>query len=174
MVGSSGAGQYAGPMGARADRRHRWGLGLAGGLTLPAIAALISGTVQVTRCVAVPDGVAQLGIHLALLRSAADCPTTGLALGGEPQQVLGVALVLTVPMVLLHLLAVAGGWGALRAVRESLARLARLTPWRMVPQDVTAPTGLPRLPVRARLTRHYAGTHVHVPLRRGPPVVLPV
>lgn len=174
MVGIAGAGQYAGPVGARPDRRHRWGLGLAGGLTLPAIAALISGTVQVTRCVAVPDGVAQLGIHLALLRSSTDCPTTGLALGGEPQQILGVALVLTLPMALLHLLAVGGGWGALRSVRESLARLARLTPWRMIPQDVTAPVGLTRVPVLADLTHRYAGIHVHVPLRRGPPAALPV
>lgn len=149
-------------------------MGLAGGLLLPAFAALVSGTVQVTRCVAVPDGVAQLGIHLALLRSTADCPTTGLALGGEPQQVLGVALVLTLPMVLLHLLAVGGGWGAVRAVRGSLARLAGLVPWRLVPQDVAAPATAPRLPVDALVARSHAGSHVQVPLRRGPPAALPV
>lgn len=148
-------------------------MGLAGVAVLPLLAALVAGTVQVTRCVAVPEGVAQLGIRLALLRHSADCPSTGVALGGEQEQVLGVALVLTLPMLLLHLAAVAGGWGALGALRRSLARLARLRPWRWLPREVSTSIIGPAVPVFRSLTAPRRDIHLRVPLWRGPPATQP-
>lgn len=140
---------------------------------LPAAGAILGGLVQVTRCVALPDGVAHLGIRLALLRTTADCPTTGLALGGEQEQVLGVALVLTLPMLLLHVVAVSGGWGALRALRQSLARVARLTPWQMLPHDSDAPVAVRLLPARSAVAVLHGSVHLRVPLLRGPPAATP-
>ena len=155
------------------SRRIRQGLALSGAVVLPAAAALIGGLLQVTRCVAVPDGVAHLGLRLALLRPAADCPTTGIALGGENEQVLGVVLMLTLPMALLHVAAVGGGWSGLRALRRSLARLARLTPWRVLPRDVSVPVARRRLPARRAIAVLRGGDHLRVPLWRGPPVGQP-
>ena len=159
----------------RAQSRRIWqGLALAGAVTLPAVGALLGGIVQVTRCVALPDGVAHLGIRLALLRTTADCPTTGLALGGEQEQILGVALVLTLPMLLLHVVAVSGGCGALRALRQSLARLARLTPWQLLPYDSNAPVAVRLPPARRAVEVLHRSVHLRVPLLRGPPAAAPV
>lgn len=141
---------------------------------LPALAALLSGTVQVTRCVSVPGGIAQVGVNLALLRPAAECPTTGVALGGESEQVLAVVVMLTAPMLLLHAGVFAGAWGAVTAGRRSLARLARLTPWHQIPAPaalvVPARPGTAVVPLMAPVSRVPAT----VPLRRGPPMALPV
>ena len=139
---------------------------------LPALAALLSGTVQVTRCVSVPDGVARIGIDLALLRHAEECPTTGLALGGESDRVLAVVVLLTAPMLLLHAGVLLGTWGAGAALRRSLARLARLTPWRRVPRPrlLVVPA---RRAVVGHLTTVLSRAHVTVPLLRGPPALLP-
>lgn len=151
----------------------RPGLLLVAAALLPAFAALLSGTVRVTRCVAVPDGVAQVGLGLALLRPAAECPTTGLALGGEGEQVLAVVVMLTLPMLLLHAGVVAGAWGVGAAVRRSLARLARLTPWRRTPapRTLVVPARL-RTAVGA-LTVPAWRTPAGVPLLRGPPAARP-
>jgi len=150
----------------------RPGLVVAVAVLLPALAALLSGTVQVTRCVSVPDGVARIGIDLALLRHAEECPTTGLALGGESDRVLAVVVLLTAPMLLLHAGVLLGTWGAGAALRRSLARLARLTPWRRVPRPrlLVVPA---RRAVVGHLTTVLSRAHVTVPLLRGPPALLP-
>lgn len=140
---------------------------------LPALAALLSGTVHVARCVSVPGGIAHVGLNLALLRPAAECPTTGVALGGEGEQVLTAVVLLTVPMLLLHAGVLAGSWGAGAVVRRSLARLARLTPWRRqpVPRPVVVPARLST--AVGTLTVPAWRTPAAVPLLRGPPAGLP-
>lgn len=150
----------------------RPGLALAAAAVLPALAAVLGGLVQVTRCVVVPDGVASVGLHLALLRPAAECP--GLALGGESQQMVAVAFMLTVPLLLVHAGALAGGWGALRALRHSLARIAQLTLWRRVPApaNVVLP-GRPGAVVVSVDVPTTTGSR-RVPPLRGPPAALPV
>ncbi len=161
------------------DRVHRPrltagpGLVMAVAALLPALAALLSGAVQVTRCVSVPGEIAQVGLHLALLRPAEECPTTGVALGGESDQVLAIAVMLTAPMLLLHAGALAGAWGAGTVIRRSLARLARLTPWRALP----TPRSLV-VPARLRtavgvLALPGSRTPGSIPLLRGPPLALP-
>lgn len=140
---------------------------------LPALAAVIGGAVSVTRCVSVPDGLMQVGVHLALLRPAQECPATGVALGGESQQVLAVAVMLTLPMLLLHAGVLLGSWGTVAALRRSLTRLAGLTPWRRVPTARTLP-----LPTRAHAVVVAARAPAQadpllVPLLRGPPAAVP-
>lgn len=155
----------------RSDLRP--GLLLAVAALLPALAAVLSGAVHVTRCVSVPGGLAQIGLNLALLRPAAECPTTGLALGGESEQVLAVVVMLTVPMLLLQVGAVAGTWGVVAAVRRALRRLALVGPWRRLP--AASPLVLPARRVSAvgRLVLRARWTPGTVRLLRGPPAVLP-
>lgn len=167
------------PGAAYPDRVHRSrhdarpGLLLAVAALLPALAAVLSGAVHVTRCVSVPGGLAQIGLSLALLRPAAECPTTGLALGGESEQVLAVVVMLTVPMLLLHAGALAGTWGAVAAVRRTLHRFARLTPWRRVPAMRPLVVPVRRVSAVGRLVVHALWTPGTVPLLRGPPSALP-
>lgn len=151
----------------------RHGLFLAVAALLPALAALLSGTVHVARCVSVPGGIAHVGLNLALLRPAAECPTTGVALGGESERVLTAVVLLTVPMLLLHAGVLAGTWGVGTVVRRTLDRLARLTPWRR--QPAPRPVVVPTRPGTAVgiLTVPSWRTPVAVPLLRGPPAVLP-
>ncbi|WP_152192758.1 hypothetical protein [Georgenia satyanarayanai] len=151
----------------------RPGLFLAVAALLPALAAVLSGTVHVTRCVSVPGGIAHVGLNLALLRPAAECPTTGVALGGESEQVLAAVVLLTAPMLLLHAGVLAGSWGVGTVVRRSLARLARLTPWHR--QPAPRPIVVPARPATAvgTLTVPAWRTPAAVPLLRGPPAALP-
>ncbi|WP_454085633.1 hypothetical protein [Georgenia sp. Marseille-Q6866] len=151
----------------------RPGLLMAVAALLPALAALLSGTVHVTRCVSVPGGIAHVGLNLALLRPAAECPTTGVALGGESEQVLTAVVLLTVPMLLLHAGVLAGSWGVGAVVRRSLARLARLTPWHRqpAPRPVVVPARLGT--AVGTFTVPTWRTPAAVPLLRGPPAALP-
>lgn len=163
---------YADPV-HRPRRNARTGLLTAVAVLLPAVAAVFSGTLQVTRCVSVPGGVAQVGINLALLRPAAECPTTGLALGGESEQVLAVVILLTLPMLLLHAGVLAGSWGAVAVVRRSLARLAQLTPWRRLPTAGTLQVPAHRPAAVGILSVPAVRTPGATPLLRGPPALLP-
>ncbi|HLT84126.1 MAG TPA: hypothetical protein VKZ83_07825 [Phototrophicaceae bacterium] len=151
----------------------RPGLVVAVAALLPALAAVLSGMVHVTRCVSVPGGIAHIGIDLALLRRAAECPTTGVALGGESDRVLAVVVLLTAPMLLLHAGVLLGTWGATAALRRSLARLARLTPWRRVPRPRPLVVPARRRAVVVRLAALESRTPVTSLFLRGPPAVLP-
>lgn len=154
----------------RSLARHGLVLAVAG--LLPVLAAVLSGAVHVTRCVAVPGGIAHVGVNLALLRPAAECPT-GVALGGESEHMLAVAVLLTLPMLLLHVGVVAGTWGATAAVRRSMVRLARLVPWRRGPalRALVVPARL-RAAVGTLVTPEWR-TPAVVPLLRGPPAARP-
>lgn len=166
-----------GPQGTYADPVHRarllTRLGLLVAALLPALAAVLGGAVQVTRCVVVPGGIAQVGVHLALLRPAEACPTTGVALGGDSEQMLAVVVMLTLPMLVLHAGVLAGGWGAASAVRRSLARLSRLVPLGAVtaPRPLAVPTS--RGDVVGRVPGPVSRVPGTVPLLRGPPAALP-
>lgn len=146
---------------------------LAVSLVLPALAAVLGGLVHVSRCVPVPGGVAQLGLHLALLRPASECPAGTLALGGDREQVLAVALVLTAPALLAHVVVLLGALGVGATVRRVLTRLAGIAPWGRVP-GVAPRLVVPRL-VTSAVVRRLA--HGLAPLRtqrlRGPPALTP-
>lgn len=172
IVASQVGDTYADPV-HRSRLDARTGLVVAVAALLPALAVVLSGTVRVTRCVAVPGGVAQIGIDLALLRNSQACPTTGLALGGESDRVLAVAVLLTAPMLLLHAGVLLGTWGATTALRRSLARLGRLTPWRRVPAPGALVVPARRRAVVGHLASFVSRAHVTAPLLRGPPAPLP-
>ncbi|MFC4553766.1 hypothetical protein [Georgenia faecalis] len=146
----------------------RQGTALAAAVVLPALAAVLGGLVHVSRCVPVSDGVGRLAIHLALLRPAADCPSGSLGVGGEPDQVLALALVLTAPAALGSLVGVLGAVGAHGLVRRALAHLAHLAPWRHLPGALPSVV-VPRLLSRTveRTVRSVAPARA--PLLRGPP-----
>lgn len=165
-------GTYAEPV-QRTRLRARPGLVLAAAAVLPALAAVLGGVLQVTRCVAVPDGVATVGLHLALLRAAPECPTTGVALGGESEHVVAIAVMLTVPLLLVHAVAVTGGWGALAALRRSLARLTQLTPWRRVPAPAAVVEPARPCAVVTSFDAPTTASSRRAPLLRGPPAALP-
>ena len=84
-----------------------------------------------------------------------------------------VVFLLTVPMLLLHAGVLAGAWGLTALVRRSLARLARLTPWRTVPAP--APLVVPARPgaVVGRVTVPASRVPSAVLLLRGPPAAVP-
>ncbi|MEE6273793.1 hypothetical protein [Georgenia wangjunii] len=146
---------------------------LAVSLVLPALAAFLGGLVHVSRCVPVAGGVAQLGVHLALLRPASECPTGTLALGGEQEQVLAVALVLTAPALLAHVVVLLGALGAGTAVRRVLSRLAGLAPWGRVP-GAAPRLVVPRLHTNAVVRRVVRGlAPVRTQRLRGPPMLAP-
>jgi hypothetical protein len=146
----------------------RPGVALAASLVLPALAAVLGGLVHVSRCLPVGARAGQLGIHLALLRPATECPSGSLAVGGQPEQVLAVALVLTTPGVLADLLVLLGTLGAGRFVRRVLARLGRLAPWRRLPGRARVP-GVVRVLVAVRRSVERSAAPHSGPLRRGPP-----
>jgi len=75
-------------------------------------------------------------------------------------------------MLLLHAGVLLGTWGAGAALRRSLARLARLTPWQRVPRP--RPLVLQaRRAVVGRLASFVPRAHLTVPLLRGPPAPQP-
>ena len=118
--------------------------------------------------------VGWLGLRLALLRGSIDCPEGTLALGGSASRSALVVFSVTLPTVLVHLLAAVCGAGlsALLARAASGVRGMVGSAWRVLP-------GAPRAPgvrvrrvigcVRAGVLRR-AGDMAHPD--RGPPVLL--
>jgi hypothetical protein len=141
----------------------------AGVVTLAAHAPVL-----VHRCLPSDGLTGSLGVRLALLRPDADCPSGTLALGGEPGQVMGLLVLVAVPVVVAHVLAllatacvVAGAGLLVRAVGR-LGRLVRPE----LPRAPRVPVGRPRavVPVVARAAVRTV-LDAAVP-RRGPPALV--
>lgn len=127
------------------------------------------GALLVHQCV--PGGpVGWFGLQLALLRPDATC-ASGLAVGGEQRQMIGVVVIVTVPVLLANLAVAALGVGLgtrlrrlVRAVAVVMASLARRLPAPGAPVRVTGRTQVDARPSAA------AGRGLAVvPWRRGPP-----
>lgn len=131
-------------------------------------------TVLVRQCLAADGLVEWLGVHLALLRTGADCPDGTLALGGGTAQVLTALLGTVLVLAALHAVGVAVGVGlAARASGVLRAALAAVRA-RRVPSAVRARVlGRPRAVVVGlvpAVTTRPVGRGVR---RRGPPALLP-
>jgi hypothetical protein len=144
------------------------GLAVLGALALP-------GRIALHQCVNAGGALGPLGLRLALLRTAADCPDgtfafTPLARGGVV-----VLLSVALPVLLFHLALGAGGLGLsavlVRAVRSAAGVLAAVLP--RVPHATVAVVGrVPRLvaPAEVRPLRTIAAVLAAHP-HRGPPVL---
>lgn len=147
------------------------GLGLLVSGLLPVVAAAGSGAVQIARCLPVSGGLGQLGMHVTLLRADPACPTGTLALNGDSEAMLAVALVISLPALLGGLAMIAGTAAVLAAGRSALRWLSMLVPWRRLP---TTAGVLPRRRLRPLIAssawplRRIEAFAWH---RRGPPVV---
>ncbi|MBO0921748.1 hypothetical protein J1G42_13035 [Cellulomonas sp. zg-ZUI222] len=140
-----------------------------------AVASIVlgaQGRVLLHQCVTADGPLASLGVRLAVLRSAAECPDGTLGLGPASH---GAVLLLSVaaPVVAAHLLLTAAGLGLGVVARRGLRAAARVAA-RLLP--VPATTGLPAVPTRASAVPTGPPARVrrdrrHDPARprRGPP-----
>jgi hypothetical protein len=146
------------------------------GLAVASVAVLaLPGRIALHQCVSADGALGPLGLRLALLRNAADCPDgtvafTPLARGGVV-----VLLSVAVPVLLFHLALGAGGLGLsavlVRAVRSAAGVLAAALP--RVPRATVGVVGRVRrfvAPVEVRSLRSIAAVLAAHP-HRGPPVL---
>lgn len=148
----------------RATRQPRLALAAtAGALTI------VGTTLTVMHACVPAGGVARVGLGLALLQPDDGCPpgTFGLTAAGQ-----ALVVALTAPVLLVHLVLLAGAVGLLAAVRAvAIAVATRLR------AHVPARTALPPLPAGGRVTpcasRSPLGRLLEArPYRRGPPALL--
>lgn len=156
------------PVGRRAHLLGALGVALALATALLAV----QGRVLLHQCVVAEGPLAALGVRMAVLRSAAECPDGTLGLGAASQ---GAVLLLSVamPVVMTHVLLMACGLGLGVAARRAGAAVGALLTPRLAPSGTVA---LPAMPVRsavpvgdvAVLVRRDRG-HDPARPRRGPP-----
>jgi len=148
--------------------------GALGALLAVASAVLAAqGRVLLHQCVGADGPLAALGVRMAVLRSAAECPDGTLGLGSASH---GAVLLLSVavPVVATHLLLTACGLSLGVATRRGAAAVAALLASRLVPVTgvadlpVTSATRTPPAAGRAVLVRRDRGHDPARPLR-GPP-----
>jgi hypothetical protein len=155
---------------------RRAGLAVASVAVVAVLGALaLPGRIALHQCVSADGALGPLGLRLALLRNAADCPDgtvafTPLARGGVV-----VLLSVSVPVLLFHLALGAGGLGLsavlVRAVRSAAGVLAAALP--RVPRATVGVVGRVRrfvAPVEVRSLRSIAAVLAAHP-HRGPPVL---
>jgi len=139
-----------------------------GSLALP-------GRIALHQCVSADGALGPLGLRLALLRDAADCPDGTVAFAPLARGGVVVLLSVAVPVLLFHLALGAGGLGIgavlVRALRSAARVLAAALP--RVPRATAAVVGqVPRFVVTARVRSLRTidaalAAHPH----RGPPVL---
>lgn len=134
------------------------------------VAPAAAGRVMLHQCLSA-GAFAPLGLRLAVLRDAADCPAGSYGLGAAPQ---GAVLLLSVavPALLAHVLLAACGTGVgslLLAVRRRVAALGRRW-WPTTPAPLAVATTEARFVVVETPRRHDRGLVV-VRALRGPPAV---
>ncbi|MBD7917299.1 hypothetical protein H9657_03275 [Cellulomonas sp. Sa3CUA2] len=145
------------------------------GTTLAVLSVVVGaqGRVLLHQCVVADGPLAALGVRMALLRSASECPDGALGLGSAST---GAVLLLSValPVVAAHVLLTACGLGLGVVARRGVAAVAALLASHLVPPVVVAgtpvPTARPLLlaggpVVRVRRDRG----HDPARPRRGPP-----
>jgi hypothetical protein len=149
-------------------------LGTLGGvLAVVSVALGAQGRVLLHQCVSAEGPLAALGVRMAVLRSAAECPDGALGLGAVPA---GAVLLLSValPVVATHVLLTACGLGLGVVARRGVAAVVGLLASRLVPPVAVA--GLPAVPSRPGTPTSGVAVRVrrdrgHDPARprRGPP-----
>ena len=157
-----------GPVGRRAHV-----LGALGALlALASVVIGVQGRVLLHQCVVAEGPLAALGLRMAVLRSASECPDGTLGLGAASH---GAVLLLSVavPVVAAHLLLAACGLGLGVAARRAAGVVRELLASRLVPAaaaPVPVLTARPAAPTSlvAVLVRHDRG-HDPARPRRGPP-----
>lgn len=162
----------------RAPSRARWGASwltailvpLAASSLLPPGLAAGAGVLRVEPCLPIGGVGAQVGLHLALVRPAAECESTGLALGGSRDDVLAVIVTLALPALLLNLAAALAALGVLAAVRAAMRTLAILVGAAGAPDaPAMIPLARPR-PIESPVITPPRGLGLPRPIpRRGPP-----
>ena len=149
------------------------GTALGAALAVASVVLVTQGRVLLHQCVVADGPLASLGVRLALLRSAAECPDGTLGLGSASQ---GAVLLLSVtaPLVAAHLLLAACGLGLGTVVRRGVAvavlLLQRLLPAVPGPGTVVLPARVAVPAVGASLPLRGVGGHDPARPRRGPPV----
>lgn len=140
-------------------------------LSVASVVLGVQGRVLLHQCLTAEGPLAALGMRLAVLRSAAECPEGAVGLGSTSQGAV-VLLSVALPALAAHVLLAAGGLGLGVAVRRAAAAVRSVLATRLA-----APTRLrPALvPARVRVT---ADVVVRVPAgrvldparpHRGPP-----
>lgn len=156
-----------------ARRAHVLGA-LGAVLAVTSVVLGAQGRVLLHQCLAADGPLAALGVRLAVLRSAAECPDGTLGLGATSS---GAVLLLSValPVVATHLLLAACGLGLGVVTRRAVDAVAALLATHLAP--FVGPAVLPDVPGRLRLAApaavrarpHDRGHDPRHP-RRGPPV----
>ncbi|MCC2313824.1 hypothetical protein [Cellulomonas xiejunii] len=148
---------------------------LAGVLAVMSVVVGAQGRVLLHQCVSADGPLAALGVRMAVLRSASECPDGALGLGPVST---GAVLLLSValPVVATHVLLTACGLGLGVVVRRAVTAVVALLASGLVPQVVTA--GVPDLPGRPCTPASGVAVRVrrdrgHDPARprRGPPAL---
>ncbi len=125
------------------------------------------------RCLSPSRDLAQLGVHLQLLRQDPRCGADELALGASPGRVMGIAVIVALPTLLLNLVATLGLVGFGLALRRLLTRVAEIVRrvWPRLPGTSRPPAqGRPRPVEPAEGFLAFAWQLDRSPvLRRGPP-----
>ncbi|NTW40832.1 MAG: hypothetical protein HGA44_13280 [Cellulomonadaceae bacterium] len=120
------------------------------------------------------DGTAGfLGLRLALLRVDSACPGATLAVGGDTRQVAGVVVLVALPVLLVHLVALAAGVGVLARLRQLVRSVATVLRGAVRTRPAAALVMVRR--VRAAVESAHptprGRVSVESPWRRGPPLV---
>lgn len=149
--------------------RHQQALGLLVASVFPFLGAVSTGLVQVSRCLPVSGRLGEVGVHVALLRPDAACAGGGLAVGGETERMLVVALAVSGPALLGVLALLAGSVVAAGALASVRRWLEMLVPWRRVPRLVAVHVRSLSGAVRG-VVQVLDGSPERVPHRRGPPL----
>ncbi|GIG38854.1 hypothetical protein Cph01nite_06160 [Cellulomonas phragmiteti] len=145
------------------------------GTVLAVLSVLLGaqGRVLLHQCVVADGPFAALGVRMAVLRSAAECPDGTLGLGAASTGAV-VLLSVALPVVAGHLLLTACGLGLGVAARRGVAAVGALLTSHLVPPVLVV--GLPAAPARAAVppsgpTVRGRPDHGHDPARprRGPP-----
>jgi len=147
---------------------------LAGVLAVLSVVLGVQGRVLLHQCVSAEGPLAALGVRMAVLRSASECPDGALGLGSVST---GAVLLLSValPVVATHVLLTACGLGLGVVARRGVAAVAGLLASHLVPPvavvGLPASSGrsVPSTTVAVRVRRDRG--HDPARPRRGPPAL---
>lgn len=153
-----------------AARAHLLGL-LGVLLSVASVVLGVQGRVLLHQCLAAEGPLAALGMRLAVLRSAAECPEGAVGLGTTSQGAV-VLLSVALPVLAAHVLLAACGLGLGAAARRGAATVRALLAARLVARTPVAPVVVPaRVRVTADVAVRVPAGRVLDPARphRGPP-----
>lgn len=147
-------------------RSWRWAATAVVALVAPLGAALATGLASVHRCVPVDGSWGALTVRLSLVRPDGACPVGTMAIDGG--HALSGAVVVTMPVLALHLISALGLAAVIGVARTLLARAADRVLPRLPARPTAVPEHAPAAAVRVPLTRPVAWLRPALQLR-GPP-----